>query len=266
MDIFRTIIFFLVVWNISCSRQVNHDTGLPQEHEDILYQYSVIDALLAGVYDGNLTLGELKKYGDFGLGTFNHLDGELIMHEGTIYRMHYDGHIEKVPDSDSTGLAAVTFFRPDTTLSITGRDLTYAEVQHNLDEWLHHNEIYAIRISGSFSSVEARAPASAQRPYQPLQQYLSGGGQQNFSFKNTSGTGVGFRLPPYMARTNVPGYHIHFISGDLQNGGHVFEFKTDSLFIEIDKADGFIVELNTYPDFLKADLYKNRRQELEEVE
>lgn len=264
MGIIRTTIcLLLIVWNISCDRQENIDKDYP---EDILYQYSVIDALLAGVYDGNLTLGKLKAHGDFGLGTFNHLDGELIMHEGTIYRMRYNGSIEKVPDSDSTGLAAVTFFDPDTTLSITGRDLTYAEVQQQLDEWLHQNEIYSIRISGSFSSIQARAPAPAQRPYLPLQQYLSGGGQHDFSFRNVSGTGVGFRLPPYMARTNVPGYHIHFISDDLQKGGHVFEFTADSLFIEIDKAGEYMVELNTHPDFLKADLQKNRQQELEEVE
>lgn len=37
-----------------------------------------LSALLQGDYDGEITYGELKKYGDFGLGTFNSLDGEMF--------------------------------------------------------------------------------------------------------------------------------------------------------------------------------------------
>lgn len=47
----------------------------PQENKDVLFQTSTINALLDGVYDGEMTYKELKQHGGFGLGTFNGLDG-----------------------------------------------------------------------------------------------------------------------------------------------------------------------------------------------
>ena len=49
--------------------------------ENQLTQYSTIDALLSGVYDGNMSVAELKTRGNFGLGTFNGIDGEMIIVE-----------------------------------------------------------------------------------------------------------------------------------------------------------------------------------------
>ncbi len=46
--------------------------------EGEIYQISLMSALIDGVYEGETTIAELLKHGDFGLGTFNHLDGELI--------------------------------------------------------------------------------------------------------------------------------------------------------------------------------------------
>ena len=49
-----------------------------QHPESVLYQTSLMSALLSGVYEGSTTIADLLKHGDFGLGTFNELDGELI--------------------------------------------------------------------------------------------------------------------------------------------------------------------------------------------
>ncbi|MCC6442007.1 MAG: acetolactate decarboxylase [Armatimonadetes bacterium] len=38
---------------------------------DILFQISTFDALMSGLYDGAMTFKELKKHGDFGIGTFD---------------------------------------------------------------------------------------------------------------------------------------------------------------------------------------------------
>ena len=44
-----------------------------------MFQRSTINALMQGVYDSNTTFeGELKSYGNFGLGTVWALDGEMI--------------------------------------------------------------------------------------------------------------------------------------------------------------------------------------------
>ena len=50
------------------------------EHE--LFQTSTVQALLAGAYDGDVTLAEILEHGDLGLGTLDGLDGELIVLDG----------------------------------------------------------------------------------------------------------------------------------------------------------------------------------------
>jgi acetolactate decarboxylase len=57
----------------------------PPPKRDTLFQVSTIDALLAGAYDGDITFKELGKHGDFGLGTFQSLDGEMVELDGSFY-------------------------------------------------------------------------------------------------------------------------------------------------------------------------------------
>ena len=39
-------------------------------------------SLLEAVYDGDFSLSHIPEHGDFGIGTFNQLDGELIGFDG----------------------------------------------------------------------------------------------------------------------------------------------------------------------------------------
>lgn len=50
--------------------------------QDTLYQVSTLDSLMQGVYDGELMLEELLQRGDFGIGTFDALDGEMVILDG----------------------------------------------------------------------------------------------------------------------------------------------------------------------------------------
>jgi len=52
-----------------------------------LFQTSTLQALMAGVYDGDLTFQALARHGDFGLGTFEALDGEMIALDGAFYQI-----------------------------------------------------------------------------------------------------------------------------------------------------------------------------------
>lgn len=248
----------------------NKEPMLPEQSEnaysDYLYQYSVIDALLAGVYDGQMTFGELRKHGDFGIGSFNQLDGELLINENKIYKIRYDGSIQQVKDSDSTGIAFVKFFKADTILMFKEDNISYESLQKKIAALLPSNNLYGIRLTAKFSRMKARAPRPASKPYLPLKTYLSTGGQQNFEFQNISGVSVGFFLPPYMARTNVPGFHLHFISSDQKRGGHIFEFVTNEVRVEIDYCKGVLLEVNADPEFQKANLTTDREKELQEVE
>jgi acetolactate decarboxylase len=50
------------------------------------FQTSTIAALLDGAYDGDVTFAELAERGDFGLGTLDGCDGEMIALDGSFLR------------------------------------------------------------------------------------------------------------------------------------------------------------------------------------
>jgi alpha-acetolactate decarboxylase len=64
-------------------------------------------ALLDGIYDGDVTIAELLTHGDFGLGTFNHLDGEMVVLDGICHHLRSDGSACVASAGDRTPFAAV---------------------------------------------------------------------------------------------------------------------------------------------------------------
>jgi len=66
--------------------------SLDTEHHTI-YQVSTSGALVQGVYQGCVRVADLKRHGDFGLGTFDSLDGEGIMVDGTCWQACSDGSV-----------------------------------------------------------------------------------------------------------------------------------------------------------------------------
>ncbi|MFC5408521.1 acetolactate decarboxylase [Larkinella bovis] len=247
------------------SRQTGAADGVPSAKSDFMYQYSIIDALLGGVFDGNLTLGQLKTKGDFGIGTFNRVDGELIVDQGKVYKVRYDGSIQEVPDHDSTSIAFVKFFKADSSFTLRDSTITLDQLEQQLMATLPANELYAIRMKGRFSKLTARAPGAARKPYPSLKDHLAKH-QYLFNLSNTSGVVIGFLLPGYLAKVNVPGFHFHYLADDHKSGGHIFDFTTNELTVEIDKIQGYTVELNTVADFDKVGLDKDRQEELRKIE
>jgi|JI9StandDraft_1071089.scaffolds.fasta_scaffold498374_2 acetolactate decarboxylase len=67
-----------------------------------LFQVSTYQALLEGVYDGTTMYRELFNKGDFGLGTFNDIDGEMVALEGgTGFYQLADELTIKFPNTDT---------------------------------------------------------------------------------------------------------------------------------------------------------------------
>jgi len=50
-----------------------------------LFQVSTSGALVEGISQGVVTVGELKRHGDLGLGTFADLDGEMVVVDGHVW-------------------------------------------------------------------------------------------------------------------------------------------------------------------------------------
>ncbi len=220
-----------------------------------LFQSSPIIALLNGVMNDSCTVGEIIKHGDFGLGTFNGVDGEMIVLNRKVYRVDYNGKISTPDKFEKTPFASVTFFHADTSF-VWNDKLNLKRFVELLDEKLpSKNLIYAIEISGEFNYMETRSEIKQTVPYSNLADVLKN--QSVFKFNNVEGTLIGFRFPDYMLGVNVPGYHFHFLSKDKTSGGHSLDFITGKVKIEIETINNFEMKLPKTKEFLKADFNKS---------
>ncbi|MGO9566490.1 MAG: acetolactate decarboxylase [Desulfomonilaceae bacterium] len=193
-------------------------------------QVSTFHALKQGMYDGETTFGELKKQGDFGLGTVNGLDGEVLALNGEFFQIKADGRVYSIADAEKTPFAVVTFFKSDKRLSLP-RVSDMKELQETLDRMLPSvNSLFAIRIDGDFKYVKVRSVPRQEKPYPGLEEALKH--QTVFELKNVRGTLVGFRFPSYMDGVNLAGYHFHFITADRKAGGHTLDCSTEGANVE----------------------------------
>ena len=235
-----------------------------QVDRDILYQASTIGALMKGIYEGQVTVGELRPYGDFGLGTFEALDGEMVELDGKFYQVKLDGSVHAVADSTKTPFAAVTFFDYDKAVNLD-RQVDLNGLQSFIDTLLPGvNLFYAVRIDGKFSYMKTRSVPAQIQPYPLLTDAIKG--QQVLEFKDVEGTMIGFRCPPYIEGVNVPGYHFHFLDKDRKQGGHVLECTASGVKIVVDKTAGMIMELPDTPGFNALNFGAGSVEGLKQVE
>lgn len=212
-----------------------------ETNPDTLFQTSTLSSLSAGNFDGEMTIAELQGHGDFGLGTYNALDGEMVVLDGEFYQVRDDGIARLVTGTVQSPFAAVTFFAADQTIEVQ-ESFDCVELQAHLDSLLPTLDApYAIKISGEFSFLQVRAPHKESPPYPTLTDALAD--QVLFESQNISGTLVGFRLPDYLAGANAAGYHLHFLSHDRQQGGHMLQCQASSVTVEIDAIDSVYIDL-----------------------
>ncbi len=228
-------------------------------------QISTIDALLAGSFDGQMTLAALRTHGDFGIGTFDRLDGEMILLDGRFHQARSDGTVTVPSDRLTTPYAMVTRFRPETTLAVT-RALDFHELERALhDACPNPNLFCAVRAKGHFRSVTFRSVPPQKKPYPLLLE--ASRHQAVFQHHDLDGTLIGFRSPAYVKGVAVPGCHFHFISDDGRVGGHVLECVMDRGEIAAQACARFTMILpQGESDFDKLDLSRDRSRELEKVE
>jgi acetolactate decarboxylase len=238
------------------SAALAHHDGRNGLHSDAhaghaAYQSSVMAALLAGIYDGEMTVAELLTHGDFGLGTFNHLDGEMVVLDGTCYHLRSDGGVGVADPQDRTPFALVTDFSADTEFDASPS--TRQELARTLDERAaSSNLLYAIRVDGTFSEMRTRTVSEQHKPYPPLTEATAH--QAEMKFDEVSGTLVGFRAPDYEQGITVAGYHLHFIDESRTRGGHVLDFELTRATVAISVLSDLYLSLPRRGPFLSAEL------------
>jgi acetolactate decarboxylase len=231
---------------------------------NVLFQYSTMGALQEGLFDGTVTLGEMKRHGDFGIGTFDHLDGEMVEWEGTVYRIRSDGKVLVPEDSNTSPFAMSVFFRADRDTAVE-KSMDLKELQGYLDTLLpSKNLICAVCLEGSFSDVRTRSVPRQEKPYPRLADAVKN--QAVFEKKNVRGVLVGFRFPDYLKGVNMPGWHLHFLSDDHSFGGHLLDCRLENGDIHSADLSKFTMELPTNGEFLQTDVSGDKQKELEKIE
>ena len=242
----------IVLLLIGCNKTQQKQNSIQEKPSDKIYQYSVLAALANKIYDGNLTVAKVKEKGDLGLGTFNGLNGEMIVLDGEVFQFLADGTLLQPDDSELVPFTVVTFFDNDMELEFnvsTNYEKFKSFIEKNLQ---FKNMAYAIKIEGTFKSLICGSANEQEKPYsKTLSEALED--RPIFEYENISGTLVGFWYPKYVGKINVAGFHLHFISDDRKFAGHVIDFQTSDIKVGIDYCDGFEIELPKTEDFEKAD-------------
>jgi acetolactate decarboxylase len=228
-----------------------------------LVQISVIDALLQGIYDGILPIGQLTEYGDFGIGTFDGLDGEMVVFNDTVFQVVSTGKVN-VPSPDVlTPFAAVTKINADTSFSLSS--ISYTEIKENFNSYFPTpNIFYVVKIHGKFSYMKTRSVPKQSKPYPPLAEVTAL--QPEFEFENVTGDIIGFFCPEYAKGINVTGLHLHFLTNDRKGGGHIIDFKIEGANMELGYLFDYRLILPQGGDFFGGDFTVDRSKDLENAE
>lgn len=207
--------------------------------QSAIYQTGAFENLRTGHYDGAFPISRLTKLGNFGLGTFNGLDGEMVMIDGQLCQITGTGDVLRPAMDTSTPFAFVTQFRADESFRVS--NLSPTALQNEIDKRTKgFAGILAIRIDGQFHDLGARSFAPQLKPYKPFAQIVEQ--QSLLPYSAVEGTFVGFRMPKSVAdhSLNVPGYHFHFVTRDRKHGGHVLTYRIIEAKVQIMRVSAIV--------------------------
>lgn len=249
---------------LTCS--VGYASPAVAERES-LNQVALLQSLAQGYFGGTVTVKDMRALGDIGIGTFEGLNGEMIMLGGTVYQALGDGRVVVADDEVAVPYATVTYFDNDHSVQLSDvRDK--AAFEKIMDEEVKkcgENSFYMIKLHTVFSSVLFRSEYGSQKPYPTLVEALKGK-QTEFTAQNIKGTLVGLYCPNYMGGLNTPGWHFHFISDDKKQGGHILELSLKEGTVELDKTDKFTMILHNDPQFHQMNLAKDMSKDIKSAE
>lgn len=192
-----------------------------------LYEHGTLAMLMAKNLAGTITLGELLKHGSCGLGTFEGLDGEVMILDNEVYQAESSGKVHHITDMQTTLPFASVHFPQDqhkVSLQNVNFDLLNKSFVH--DHQLQ-NVFAALRLHGTLSDVLIRIAPKQERPYPSLLEVAKG--QLTFPRKNITGTVFGYYAPAAFGSMTAAGWHLHFLSDDHQYEGHLLSFDSDEM-------------------------------------
>ncbi|MCH9762241.1 MAG: acetolactate decarboxylase [Actinomycetia bacterium] len=234
-----------------------------------IYQTGTINSLVNAVYDGDRDIAWMRSRGDFGLGTFAMVDGELIVCDGTFYRADANADLSVSDEGDILPFAVVSHFTPEQSFGLFGTDYSgtdYSGTAEYLARYfVSKNFIYTIRIDGLFNSMRIRSEECQPRTYRKLAETMPDL-QRTYERDNIEGTLVGVWFPDYLSQINVAGFHFHFVDRKREIGGHVLDFDLVRGRASIQTIKSLQVDLIDNKEFAQADLSADAAGAVNQVE
>ncbi len=231
---------------------------------DALVQFSLISSLAAGDYSNGAPLQRLLKEGNFGVGTFDNLDGELILLDGELLQAQSDGTVRPADPQGSTPFAAVTFFNEDGRIEHLDA-ATLDELDERLDRELPRPNLpYALRIDGEFRELTLRSVPVQKPPFQPLVEVVKH--QTTWKRHNVRGTLIGLRCPAWIGTVNVSGYHWHFLASDKSLGGHVLGCEFRDALLRYDDCHAVVIHLPQSDGFDRFRTDQVKKEDINAIE
>ena len=232
------------------------------------YQVSTLQALALGFSKSVITVGELLQHGNLGLGTFEDVDGEMIVLDGKCYRAQNNGEVVPTENERGVPFASICCFQSHRTETFEKMD-TIEQIKEwltlRIEEEFGLNSMYAVRINGEFSRVDARSESGTKAHHVTLKDALSIT-QEAFIFENIKGSLVCVYYPDYMDGINAAGWHMHFLSEDKRKGGHVFDISMTRGNASFCKITSLEIRIPDSPAFDTYALKCASKEEIQSVE
>lgn len=255
-------IILVSIFAISSVNAVNMIT-----QDDSMHQVSLMQSFMHGAYDGVISVGELKSNGDTGLGTFEGVNGEMIVLDGVVYQAKADGSVNVMNDYEKVPFATVTHFDNDATINdISAKN--FDELTAKLDkeiEKLGKNNMYVVKIKCECSNITVRSVEKQEKPYKEFTE-VAAVDQKVFNYTNQSGTLIAIYFPEFMNELNMHGWHIHFINDAKDKGGHVLGLTMENGYGEVDEIHDFDMKLPNTDTFKNMNFSENMTQKISSVE
>ena len=233
-----------------------------------MFQVSTLQALIAGYTRSVITVEELEGRGSIGLGTFEGVDGEMVLLDGVCYRARHDGTVARPAPDVGVPFACVASVDGGASFEM-GQALGIEALKHELtckvDEMFALNSMHVVKVEGVFDSVSARSESAYQADHVTLKDMLAET-QREFVFEKLGGTLVCVYFPDFMDGVNASGWHVHFLSDDRSRGGHVFDVSMVCGRAVMHRIDRIEIQLPATPAFDTYSLKETSQEEIAEVE